>query len=144
MILPPQVAKRVGTLFAGKNPLRMHTTLDWFGGSRTELAITAFSGELAHTTIRSSGLTGTATCSRGMRSITFDFDVKTLSLSGGQLDARALPATVTASPPQPVSSRPQGYIAHEGTALVAHLRFDHGKLSLNGKAFPPSRTGPQP
>jgi hypothetical protein len=88
MILPPQVAKRVGTLFAGKNPLRMHTTLDWFGGSRTELAIPAFSGELAHTTIRSSGLTGTATCSRGMRSITFDFDVKTLSLSGGQLDAR--------------------------------------------------------
>jgi uncharacterized protein YdgA (DUF945 family) len=38
----------------------------------------------------------------------------------------------------------QGYIAHEGTALVAHLKFDHGKLSLNGKTFPPARPGPQP
>jgi uncharacterized protein YdgA (DUF945 family) len=38
----------------------------------------------------------------------------------------------------------QGYIAHEGMALVAHLKFDHGKLSLNGKTFPPARPGPQP
>ena len=38
----------------------------------------------------------------------------------------------------------QGYIGHEGTALVAHLKFEHGHLSLNGKAFPPSRAGPQP
>src|SRR6185437_13699853 len=38
----------------------------------------------------------------------------------------------------------QGYIAQEGTALVTHLTFDHGKLSLNGKAFPPSRAPQQP
>jgi len=38
----------------------------------------------------------------------------------------------------------QGYIAHEGNALTTHLRFDHGKLSLDGKSFPPSRASPQP
>jgi len=88
ILLPPQVAKRLDALFAGKNPLRMHTTLDWSGGSRTEVTIPAFSGQIAHTTISSSGLTGTATASRGMRAITFNFDVKTLSLSGEQFGAR--------------------------------------------------------
>jgi uncharacterized protein YdgA (DUF945 family) len=88
VILPPDIGTRVNALFAGKNPLRMHTTLDWLGGSQTELTIPAFNGELARTSVSSSGLTGTATSSRGMRSITFNFDVKTLSLSGAQFNAR--------------------------------------------------------
>ncbi len=32
----------------------------------------------------------------------------------------------------------QGYITHEGDALIAHLAFDHGQLRVNGKPFPPS------
>lgn len=35
----------------------------------------------------------------------------------------------------------QGYIAHEGDALIAHLAFDHGQLRVNGKPFPPSGGG---
>jgi uncharacterized protein YdgA (DUF945 family) len=31
----------------------------------------------------------------------------------------------------------QGYIAHDGKALTTHLVFEHGKLSVNGKPFPP-------
>ena len=37
----------------------------------------------------------------------------------------------------------QGYIAHEGNSLVAHLTFDHGQLRINAKPFPPSGGGPR-
>ncbi len=37
----------------------------------------------------------------------------------------------------------QGYITHDGKTLTTHLVFDHGKLSINGKSFPPGRGTPQ-
>jgi uncharacterized protein YdgA (DUF945 family) len=37
----------------------------------------------------------------------------------------------------------QGYITHDGKALSTHVVFDHGKLSVNGKPFPPRPGGPQ-
>ena len=37
----------------------------------------------------------------------------------------------------------QGYITHEGDALIAHLAFEHGQLRVNGKPFPPSGGGPR-
>jgi Bacterial protein of unknown function (DUF945) len=37
----------------------------------------------------------------------------------------------------------QGYITHEGKTLTTHLVFEHGKLIVNGKPFPPTRGQPQ-
>ena len=36
----------------------------------------------------------------------------------------------------------QGYITHDGKALTTHLVFEHGKLTINGKSFPPGPGGP--
>ena len=36
----------------------------------------------------------------------------------------------------------QGYITQDGSALLTHIVFDRGKLTLNGKPFPPTPSGP--